>query len=372
METGWPCRAKFHQNIRDFKWYRERIMKMLKYEKWVVTAEEFVTRIIDASRLKKCSIMVTGATGLIGSAVLDILIYLNENKGYEMNLYAAVRMPENARKRFGPFYQKPYFHIVSYDANQPVDFDFSVDYIIQAASNADPAAIQEYPVETLMSNVYGVRQMLEYSRKKQIRRMLFVSSSEVYGTNTTGELFKETDYGAVDILNPRASYPMGKRAAETLCVSYAEEYDLDTVIVRPGHIYGPTITERDSRASAQFTRKALAGENIVMKSEGRQLRSYCYVYDCATAILTVLLNGHAGSAYNISNKDSVISIRDIASLFAEKGNTQLIFEIPTDKERAGYNLMDMSALNAGALEQLGWRAVADAPRGVEMTLQLME
>ncbi len=345
---------------------------MLKYEKWAVTAEDFISRIVSASRLKECSVMVTGATGLIGSAVLDILIYLNENKNYEMNLYVAVRTPDNAKKRFKPFYRKPYFHIIYYDANQPVNYEFPVDYIIQAASNADPAAIQEFPVETLMSNVYGVRQILEYSRKNQIRRVLFISSSEVYGVNTTGTPFKETDYGAVDILNPRASYPMGKRAAETLCVSYAEEYDLDTVIVRPGHIYGPTITEKDSRASAQFTRKALAGENIVMKSEGLQLRSYCYAYDCASAILTVLLNGNSGTAYNISNKDSIISIRDIATLFAEKGNTQLIFEVPTDKERAGYNLMDMSALDASALEQLGWQAVADAPKGVEMTLELME
>lgn len=345
---------------------------MLNYTKWQETAEEFVAQIADCSKLKNSSILVSGATGMIGSAVMDILIYLNESKDYQMNLYAAVRNIEKCQERFSTFYQKEYFHIVSYDAGKPIDFDFTVDYVIQAASNADPAAISTQPAETLISNVYGVWQILEYVRKKEIKRMLFVSTGEIYGKNTIGEKYKENDYGAIDILNYRAAYPVGKRAAENLCASYVKEYNIDIVIARLSHAYGPTIAENDSRASAQFTHKALKKENIVMKSAGQQLRSYCYVYDSATAMLTVLLKGITNSAYNVANTNSVLSIKEIACLFAKESGTEVIFEIPSDAEKAGYNLMDMSVLDATALEKLGWNAVVDAKRGVAMTLDLMK
>lgn len=345
---------------------------MIHFSSWASDAEQFISQICGCSELKSKRILVTGVSGMIGSAVMDLLIYLNEYKGFDMHLYAAARRESSVHDRFQEFCQRDYFHFVPYDANCEITFDLSLDYMIQAASNADPKAIFQYPVETLMSNVYGMEQMLEYSRRKDVTRILFVSSSEVYGTNHTGKPFRENDYGVVDVLNPRASYPVGKRAAENLCASYVKEYGMDVVIVRPGHIYGPTITDKDSRASAQFTRKALRGEDIVLKSEGKQLRSYCYVYDCATAILTVLLAGVVGTAYNISNKQSIISIRDIAELFAENGKCKLVFDIPTDDEKAGYNLMDMSALDSSALEELGWQAVVSAEEGVRRTLELME
>lgn len=335
-------------------------------------AEKFISRICRCPELQNKHILITGASGMIGSAVMELLIYLNEKKEFRMQLYAAGRNEKAVLDRFGAYFEKDYFHFISYDANEEITFDLELDYIIQAASNADPKSIFRYPAETLMSNVYGTKQVLEYARRKDVSRVLFVSSSEVYGTNHTGRPFREGDYGVVDILNPRASYPVGKRAAENLCASYAKEYGADVVIVRPGHIYGPTITNNDSRASAQFTRTALKGGDIVLKSEGQQLRSYCYVYDCATAILTVLLSGKTAAAYNISNKQSIISIREIAELFAEGGNGKLVFDIPAEDEKAGYNLMDMSALDSTALEDLGWRAVVNAEEGVKMTLALMK
>lgn len=343
---------------------------MFDYKKWEKTAMRFLPQIIQKEGLKNQRILVTGASGLIGSSVIDLLVYLNENENYGIEIYAAVRNLPAAQQRFRAFLEKRYFHLVPYDAEQTVTFEFVVDFIIQAASAADPAAISSRPAEVLMSNVYGLHQILEYGKRIRVKRTLFLSSSEVYGTNVTGKPFREGDYGMIDLLNPRASYPMGKRAAETLCASYAKEYGMDVVIVRPGHIYGPCITQNDSRASAEFTRRASNGDTIVLKSEGKQLRSYCYVYDCATAILTVLLNGCGTMAYNISNKDSIISIRELADVFAKCGNCQLSFEIPSEAEKAGYNLMPISALDASRLEELGWSAVANAEDGIKMTLAL--
>ena len=155
-----------------------------------------------------------------------------------------------------------------------------------------------------------------------------------------------------------------------MCVAYGEEYGLDTVIVRPGHIYGPTITKSDSRASAQFTRSAAASEDIVMKSSGMQLRSYCYTADCASAVLSVLLNGESGNAYNISNPDSIVTISEIANAMAEAAGRKVIYEIPTEQERKGYNLMTNSSLDSAKLESLGWSACFNLREGAERTVSM--
>jgi nucleoside-diphosphate-sugar epimerase len=173
----------------------------------------------------------------------------------------------------------------------------------------------------------------------------------------------------VDILNPRAAYPSGKRAAETLCASYGDQFGTDTVIVRPGHVYGPGVKESDTRASADFSRRAARGEAIIMKSAGAQLRSYCYALDCASALITVLIAGKSGEAYNISNRDSVVSIRDMAEALAEAGGVPVRFENPSDLEKKGYNLMDNSGLDASKLEALGWKACFSLAEGAKSTVE---
>ena len=222
-----------------------------------------------------------------------------------------------------------------------------------------------------MANIQGLERILRYARDHGGRRVLYVSSSEVYGKKEGPEPYGERDYGFVDLLNPRACYPSAKRAAETLCAAYAQEYGVETVIVRPGHVYGPTATESDNRASSQFPRDVLAGKDIVMKSAGTQLRSYCYVLDCASAMAAVLTAGESGRAYNISNKNALVTIRQMAQAFADGAGRKLIFDDPTDAERRGYNLMDNSALDATALEALGWQGIFDLEAGVRATLDAM-
>lgn len=333
---------------------------------------ETAAKSLDLSEINGKSIVITGGSGLILSSLVDILCWANINLDTNINIYLAARTENEISERFVEYYGNPWLRYVHYDALKSVDFGFRTDFIIHGASNAHPAAYATEPVETLLANIIGIKELLDYAHECRAKRVLYISSSEVYGKKDDARPYLENDYGFVDILNPRACYPSGKRASETLCAAYTQEYGLDTVIVRPGHIYGPTATISDSRATAQFMRDVLAGNDIVMKSSGTQLRSYCYSADCATAILTVMLNGKECEAYNISNRDSVISIRQIAEKIAEVSGRKVIFEKPSDAEQSSYNMMDNSSLDAEKLEALGWKALYNCENGVKQMYEIMK
>lgn len=317
-------------------------------------------------------ILITGGTGMICSSVAEILFYLNREKQAGIKIVLAGRNKERMADRFKDFVEGQDYIFLEYDATENKILDVKVDLIIHGASNANPVVYSAQPVETMLANIVGLQCLLQLAVATKVERVLYVSSSEVYGNKEEFRPYEENDYGFVDILNPRASYPCSKRAAETLCAAYQDQYQLDTVIVRPGHIYGPTITNSDSRASAQFTRSAVKGEDIVMKSAGTQLRSYCYTLDCASALLAVLVNGEKGNAYNISNKDSICSISDIAKALAKVAGREVIYECATEQDKKGYNLMSNSALNAKKLEDLGWKACFDLEEGTARTIEILK
>lgn len=327
--------------------------------------------VMDLSPMYHKSILITGGSGLILSVLVDILCTANHEKNADIKIYLAARSEKEITDRFTAFNQDSNLHYVHYDALLPVAFDFNADYVIHGASNAHPSAYSKEPVETLLANVTGIKELLDYAKRVNSSRVLYISSSEVYGKKDTHEPYVENDYGFVDILNPRACYPSGKRASETLCSAYYAEYGVETVIVRPGHIYGPTMVASDSRATAQFARDVLSDRDIIMKSDGSQLRSYCYAVDCATAILTVLLKGTAGEAYNISNRNSITSIRLVAEEMAVQTGKRVVFENPTDAEKNSYNMMDNSSLDSKKLEGLGWHAQYSLSKGVAHMLSIL-
>lgn len=305
-------------------------------------------------------VLVTGATGLIGSSIVDIFVYLNEGFKQKVELYVAGRSKERVQKRFGESFDNDYFHFIEYYATKGINFDFSVDYVIQGASNASPTLYKTQPVETLLANVNGVNEILDYARKVKSQRVIYISSSEVYGNKgDRTKLIDENDYGFVEGPEPRNSYSAGKRAAENLCVGYASEYGVDTVIVRPGHIYSSNVLKGDNRASSDFIGKANRHEDIEMYSSGKQLRSYTHAIDCASAIVFLLLNGGDQQAYNISNRDSIVTIRKFAQKVAETGDVRLLIGDDDQDMKMSY-----SALNASKLESLGWRAVVSLSEGV--------
>lgn len=314
------------------------------------------------------TVLVTGATGLVGSALVDLLLALRDRRGAPGRIVAAGRSHARLAQRFGT---SAGLAFLDYDATKPLVLTEDVDAIVHAASNASPELYVQDPCGTLSANIDGVRGILESARRTANCRVLYVSSSEVYGIRTNGGPAREDDYGRVDPLSPRASYAEAKRAAEAVCAAYAAQYGVHVAIVRPGHVYGPTATPADRRVSSVFAFRAARGEPLVLTSAGTQLRSYCHCLDCATAMLTVLARGARATAYNISNPASILTIREMATHFAAAGGTSISFGAPTTAEKVAFNPMPDSSLAADRLLALGWQGHFPAPRGFERTVNAL-
>lgn len=348
-------------------------MGLYNSEAWIKDIDQIIENMPWLKSLSGNSILITGAGGLICSSVIDVLIRYNEMYAADIIILAAARSEEKIRNRFGIYFDKKYFKFVPYDAINPTFYiEDNADYIVHGASNASPNSIVKEPVETMMSNFTGLLGLLNYGANSKTKRLLYISSSEVYGRKNENKPFKEDNYGYVDLLNSRNSYSVGKRAAETLCAAYFDEYNLDTVIVRPGHIYGPTASKKDNRVSSQWPYAVARGEDIIMKSRGSQIRSYCYCLDCASAVLTVLMKGNSKTAYNISNPYSIVSIKQMAEILTRYGNVNLQIEEPTAEEKKGFNPMENSSLDASMLIDLGWRGCFTAEEGLSHTVQIIK
>ena len=200
-----------------------------------------------------------------------------------------------------------------------------------------------------------------------------MSSGEVYGQgDLTLDEFEEPYAGYVDISSSRSCYPLSKRATENLCVSYTKQYGLETVIVRPCHTYGPCITSTDNRANVQFIRNVLNGEDIVMKSAGKQMRSYNYIADCASAILTVLMNGSSEEIYNIANPNVKITILELAKIIAEATGRKVVFAEPDAFDLKNRTPIAKQVLSSKKIEKLGWTGAYTVEKGISHTLNILQ
>lgn len=324
----------------------------------------------DLSCLRGGSVLVTGASGLIGSALADVLLCANDALGLGARLMLAGRHEASLRGRFF-HWGRGAFEYVPHDLAVPLGDAPAADYVVHCAGNAHPVAYARSPVETVTGNVAGTDHVLSYARDHGVRRVLYLSSSEVYGSKEGAEPFREGEQCYVDPLSPRSCYPASKRACETLCASYLAEYGVDSVIARPGHIWGPMVTASDSRAHAQFAREAAAGRDIVMKSPGSQLRSYMYAVDCAGALLALLARGEAGRAYNVGVPGFTCTIRQLAEALATAGGVHIVQDFPTEGESASYNPMSCSALDCSRLAALGFRTRFSLGEAAAQTVECM-
>lgn len=313
---------------------------------------------MDLDFLRGKTLVVTGASGMLGSCLIDLLGIWNETQTAPCRIVGVSRDSEAVKGRFKPFWTKSWFSFHAQDVCAPLGgLPETVDYIIHAASNADPVRMAKYPVDTLMANVLGTKNLLDYGMVHGMERFLFVSSGEVYGQpNENMDDFTEGYCGPLDLSNLRSCYPEGKRAAEVLCQSYISQDGVDAVIIRPCHLFGPTMTRKDSRAVSEFLRSAADGRDIVMKSTGLLERSHCYVVDAAAALLLVMRDGKCGEAYNIADKRYQMRIREFAEKAAEAGGCGVSYAQPIDVEIKGYSKSRRMVLNAKKVEKLGWKA----------------
>ena len=325
-------------------------------------------------KLRDRSVLITGATGLIGSFLTDVLLEKN-SAGLGCTVYALGRSEEKARTRFAGCADGSRLVFIPYDVKLPFEREEpgAVQYVLHLASNTHPMQYSTDPIGTIATNIIGLRNLLEFAADHQAVRFAFASSNEIYGENRgDAELFDEDYCGYINCNTLRAGYPESKRCGEALCQAYRAQRGVDVVIPRLTRSYGPTMLTSDTKAISQFIKKGLAGEQIVLKSRGTQYYSYQYVADSVSGLLTVLLCGESGEAYNIADEGSDIMLKDLAAMIAEWSGTDVVFELPDAVEAAGYSTATKARLSGAKLKKLGWRPGYDIRTGLRRTLEILK
>lgn len=326
------------------------------------------------NKLRGKSVMLSGATGLIGSVFVDVISEKNITDGLNCTVYALVRNEEKARARFSKFADDTHLVFIPYDVKYPLIRDDlgTVNYILHLASNTHPMLYATDPIGTITTNIIGLQNLLEFAAVHRCERFIFASSNEVYGENRgDAELFDEDYCGYINCNTLRAGYPESKRCGEALCQAYKSQKGLDVCVARLTRSYGPTMIMSDTKAVSQFIKKGVAGEDIVLKSEGTQYYSYTYTADAASGLLWILLAGESGEAYNIADISGDITLKDLASIIAEMNGKKVVFELPDAVEAAGYSRATKARLDGSKIRALGWKPMYNIKTGMERTVKIL-
>ena len=320
------------------------------------------------------TVLITGATGLIGSLLARGLVCASRTRGLDIRVLAFVRNQEKAERIFGNYLDAG-LEIVTGDVTKPVETLAPVDYIFHTASVTASKDFVDRPVETILTTLKGTENLLEFAKQKQVRGMVYLSSMEAYGVVDEAHYnVRETDYGYIDPLKVRSSYSEGKRMAEGLCGAYAHEYHVPVCTARLAQTFGAGIAKSENRVFAQFAHSIMDGMDIVLHTDGSKAHCYCYTTDAVLGLLTVLLKGKSGEAYNISNQETFCSIREMAEMlireYPERGS-RLIFDIPEDADKFGYAPTSRMLVNSEKLRGLGWKAEIGLPQMFDRLMRYM-
>lgn len=325
---------------------------------------------LNLDKLRDSTVLITGGTGLVGFNLIQELVKVKAS--LNLKILALVRNTERARNVFATFSDQ--VELVCGDITEELAIDQPVHYLIHGASITSSKAFVENPVETIMTSVLGTRNMLEFGRKKNIRSMVYLSSMEAYGTTKGDSLLTEMDMGYLNPLSIRSSYPESKRMCESLCAAYAGEYGVPVKIARLVQTFGPGMQPGDKRAIVQFLNSALEGRDIEIKASGESARMYLYTFDAVSALVTLMLQGENGMAYNVANKETYCSIRVLAETIVKVtgGSSRVLVNTGTEEERRIYPPDSFLRLDTSRLESLGWKAEYNLNESIRNLMKWVE
>lgn len=324
-----------------------------------------ILSIKDIETLNGKTLLITGATGMMGMMLIDALMALDN-----VHIIAVGRNREKAAARLGEYFGNEHFNFLTHDVCLPFPDGITADYVLPMASNTHPMAYSQYPIETMMINLKGAEHALNFAAKTGAT-VVYTSTNEVYGNAFDDQPFTEDRNGLLNLGNARACYNESKRSCEALCQSYMEERHVKVKIARLCRIFGPTMLMDDSKASSQFIRKAIANENIVLKSKGEQYFSYTYVADAVMGLLTVILRGEYGVAYNVSSEKTNIRLKDFAQACADYSGKQVVFDLPSETESKGYSISTKSILSNERIKKIGFEPYYEMKDAISRTITIL-
>lgn len=345
----------------------------IKHEIYTADIASIANENLSWEKLSEKSLLLTGASGLVGTVLVDALMKKNRDDNLNVKICAAGRNEKIAKERFADYLNDKNFEFVKLDVNEPIEIDSPVNFIIHAASNTHPLLYSTEPVGTMTTNIIGTYNLLEFGLRKKISRFVFVSSVEIYGKALRDEdIFDENYCGYINCNTLRAGYPEAKRAGEAFCQAYISQHGLDIVIPRLSRIYGATMRLNDSKAMSEFIMNGVRGEDIVLKSQGIPRFSYCYVTDAASGILYCLLNGKCGEAYNVADSSEILSLREIAEYISSLAGRKVVFELPSETQAKGFSKAINAIMSNDKLRALGWSPKDDTRSGVKKTIEILK
>jgi nucleoside-diphosphate-sugar epimerase len=324
----------------------------------------------DVEKLRNKSFLITGASGMLGSYIVNVLRVLNSD--YNMNIKLLLNVLDKKYLSDEVLNEKN-VTIIEQNVCEPFKIDGPVDYIVHAASPASPKIMKDYPFETNAANTIGTYNTLMLAKEKNASGYLFVSSREIYGEPMEGvSVFTEDGLlGQVNPLVPRNGYAEGKKAAENMCVGMHDEYGLNTKIVRLAHTYGPGMSINDGRVQADFLKNVINNQDIIMKSDGSSIRTYTYVSDSVNGIFKVLLSSK-DIVYNISD-DKEISIKGLAETLVElSDNSKLVMEIDDTLAKGSASFKRGILSNEKIKKELNWYPKYDVKEGFRRTIEYLK
>lgn len=326
----------------------------MKYEVENRLNEKF----IDLEKMNGCTILITGATGLIGTALIDILSYISQRYKLKIRVIALVRNLDRAQNKFKYILSESNFQLKFVEGNveDMPTISENIEFIVHGASITSSSDFVNRPVEVIDTAIRGTTNMLKIAVEKQVLSMVYLSSMEIYGSPDTDRKIAENHSNNINTMMPRSSYPESKRMCESLCLSFFKEYNAPVKVARLTQTFGPGVSYEDTRVFAEFSRCVLENRDIILRTKGETKRNYLYVDDAVSAVLTLLLKGKNGEAYNVANEDTYCSISEMAKLVADMagGKIKVIYEIPENLDSYGYAPPLKMNLDTSKIRELGW------------------